>query len=468
MSISNNDPVIQLLREASRKGIFPGAVVCASKKSSVQYDHAVGNATLSPDPVPIVTQALFDVASLTKPVATVTAIMQLIDSKETELDTPIYKHLPIFGKKGKKDITIRHLLSHCSGLDAHVKFYEELEALNQEGRGPDYGPQAVKWVVEKIAGLESRPPETETVYSDLGYIVLGYLVEQLTQTPFHEYCRNEIFLPLGMEDTFFLPLWQEDKKQQLLKGRQVVATEDCPWRKRVLVGEVHDSNCHAMGGVAGHAGLFSTAADIHRFSLTMLRCYHGAMDFLPQELVQTFWSIQPMVPNTTWTLGWDTPSPEGSSAGSHYSASSVGHLAFTGCSMWLDPEDDVVIVLLTNRVHPSRDNIEIRRFRPIIHNTIRSLITEPVPLPPPKRLGKAPAPITPEEAEKLLSENARLPRPSLKAISTKEEAEASKSHTHDKKESDVKSAHSYLKEKQTTVIPPTKKSTLPPPDKKKL
>ena len=144
----------------------------------------------------------------------------------------------------------------------------------------------------------------------------------------------------------------------------IAPTENCPWRKKVLCGEVHDDNAYAMGGVCGHAGLFSSARDVHTFLLRMNRCLEGKDDFLPQAVLQEFLTKDSSVPNSTYALGWDTPSPVNSSSGTLFSPRSVGHLGFTGCSMWWDMEKNCHVILLTNRVHPSRKNEKIRDFRP--------------------------------------------------------------------------------------------------------
>ncbi|MCB9637972.1 MAG: serine hydrolase [Myxococcales bacterium] len=393
MVTTSGDPVLQLLRQAVKRKIFPGAVLCASREGDVRYDHALGWSATEPANLPLVAQAVFDVASLTKPVATAAAIMALLDAGELELDEPISTWMPAFAKPNKDKITIRHLLCHSAGMPAHMKFYERLHRMRQKGEAPPLGPASVDWVIDEIARLDTLPPGECTVYSDLGYIILGRLIEKISGSSLDDFCCEHIFEPLGMEDTFFLPLFQPEKRDARLRGRQVAATERCPWRERILVGEVHDDNCHAMGGVAGHAGLFSTAADLHRFALTLLRCSQDRASFFSPAVVREFWRIQEIVSGSTWALGWDTPSPEGSSAGELFSRCSVGHLAFTGCSIWIDRDESIIVVLLTNRVHPTRDNDEIRRFRPRIHNTIYGLITKPSPLPPPARMGAAPEPL---------------------------------------------------------------------------
>ncbi len=385
--ISNSDPVLLLLREASRKRVCPGAVVCASRKGVVRYDHAVGYACLYPVPLPLVAQAIFDVASLTKAVATTSSIMLLIDAGELELDQKVSGFFPSFKQAGKTNITVRHLLNHCSGMPAHVEFFKELVALRQDGGGPVPGPEAVDWVIQQIANVDVAPPETKSVYSDLGFIVLGRLVEKIVGQSLDTFCVEQVFRPLGMEDTFFLPLTDDALRRKRLRGRQVVSTEQCPWRGRLLQGEVHDDNCYAMGGVAGHAGLFSTTNDLHRYAQTVLRCAKGEFNFFTPAVIQEFWRKQDLVEGASWALGWDTPSPEGSQAGSLFSRNSVGHLGFTGCSLWIDRDDEQIAILLTNRVHPSRENPGITKLRPVVHNVLHGLLSESAVLPPPDTEG---------------------------------------------------------------------------------
>jgi CubicO group peptidase (beta-lactamase class C family) len=316
--------------------------------------------------------------------------MLLIDSGDLELDDPIGRFLPVFEGTPKADITVRHLLNHCSGFPAHIKFYEQLEELRAQGEGPPKGPASVDWVLQQIAEMDTEPPGTKSVYSDLGFITLGRLVEKVTSQPLQDFCEEQIFRPLGMEDTFYLPSWKPEKRRKRLAGRQIVVTEMCPWRKKLMIAEVHDENCYSFGGVAGHAGLFSTAEDIHRFALTLWRCSRGMDNFFQASLVQEFWRKQEIVPGSTWALGWDTPSEQNSQVGHLFSRHGVGHLGFTGCSLWIDRDDHILAVFLSNRVHPTRENTDIRRFRPLLHNTLYGMLTEPAPLQPPVEMGRAP------------------------------------------------------------------------------
>jgi len=179
---------------------------------------------------------------------------------------------------------------------------------------------------------------------------------------------------VGLRSTGFIDLSQL-RTRRLQPVEDIIApTENCPWRKKILCGEVHDDNAYAMGGVAGHAGLFSSARDLHTLLVRMNRCLHGKDGFLPQSLVREFLTKDESAAHSNFALGWDTPSPDASASGSLFSSRSVGHLGFTGCSIWWDLEKDCHVILLTNRVHPSRKNEKIRDFRPRIHDQIMKVL----------------------------------------------------------------------------------------------
>ncbi len=381
--VRREDPVVKLLNSGVREGVFPGGVLCASRKGRIYYDISVGFATLSPFSLPLVATALFDVASLTKAVATTSAAMYLINSGDLELETRVGSVFKSFQRGRLGDITVRDLLNHASGLPAHWELFKELDALRKKGEGPSLGEESLDWAIERIAEIGlAAPPRTKAIYSDLGFIVLGRMIEKIAQQDLDSFCREKIFSPLGMCDTFFLPLFDEPLRNERIKGRQIAATEDCSRRGKLLRGEVHDDNCYSLGGVAGHAGLFSTAQDLHRFALTMMRCARGEASFFPPSLVREFWTKQQIVSNSSWALGWDTPSPRGSQAGQFFSRSfSVGHLGFTGCSLWIDWEKEIIAIFLTNRVHPSRANDKIKKFRPLLHDLLYTILFPQINLP---------------------------------------------------------------------------------------
>jgi CubicO group peptidase (beta-lactamase class C family) len=209
------------------------------------------------------------------------------------------------------------------------------------------------------------------VYSDLGYIILGYLIEKIEEKNLATIFKQKICDPLQLtEKLFFLSICP----YLSVKKEKIAATEDCPWRKKLIQGEVHDEHCWLMGGVAGHAGLFGTAESVLVLCETLLDCWQGTKHhpaFTNGVLRHAFeWKKE----TSNWALGFDRPTPGKSSCGHFISAQSVGHLGFTGTSFWIDPQHNVVVVLLTNRVHPSRENMKIREFRPLFHNTLMNNI----------------------------------------------------------------------------------------------
>ena len=215
-----------------------------------------------------------------------------------------------------------------------------------------------------------NPPGAQSLYSDLGFMLLGEVVEEVTGWSLDRYCQDKVYKPMGLRCTSFVDLTLLRARRLQPVHEMIAPTEQCPWRKKVLCGEVHDDNAYAMGGVAGHAGLFSSARDIHLLLTRLKRCYRDQDPFLPAPVVKEFLSRDPTVRASNFALGWDTPSAEDSSSGSYFSPNSVGHLGFTGTSVWWDLEKDCVVILLSNRIHPSRASDKIKSFRPYIHDLI--------------------------------------------------------------------------------------------------
>jgi len=231
-------------------------------------------------------------------------------------------------------------------------------------------------VIDRVlrSGLVHQPGHA-SVYGDLDFIVLGAVVEALAKQPLDEFCADRIFRPLGMDDTFFVRLGDGEPGLPDALRRRVAATENCAWRDRVVWGEVHDPNAHVMGGVAGHAGLFSTADDVMKFATTLLDVWHGRSNVWPRELLREFTRRQDLTEGSDWALGWDTPTEGASSSGQHFSASSIGHLGFTGTSLWIDLEREAVVVFLTNRVHlfAKRSRFDLR---PAVHDYLMEAFEE--------------------------------------------------------------------------------------------
>lgn len=359
--------------DAIGAGVFPGAVLLVRDAERAFYLRAFGSRTLLPEPVPMHEETLFDVSSLTKPLATTAAIQTLVRDGRFDVDERVGRLFPTFGVHGKAPITYRQLLSHASGLRAWRPFFEEIRAFDAHEKVNFLGSSAAKqYVVEEIEkeSLEAAPG-SRAIYSDLGFVMLGAAVEAITGMTLDRYCQTHVFDVLGLQRTRFRP------RPTHRPLETIAATEQCAWRGEVLCGVVHDDNCYAMGGVAGHAGLFSTARDIDRFLVHLRDCYldRAADGMVPASVLREFWSPARTAPESTWCLGWDTPSPLGSSAGRFFPPHSVGHLGFTGVSMWLDLERERHVVLLTNRVHPTRLNDAIKAFRPILHDRVHAALS---------------------------------------------------------------------------------------------
>lgn len=370
-------PVDDVLTDAVDQGILPGAAVLVNYAGTVLYRKAIGFRSLEPERTALHEDILFDIASLTKPLATTVAFMLLVKEKRLRLDERVTRFFPNFAVYGKMPITFRHLLSHSSGLSGWRPYYKELT--ERETKGGKVGSLGTRNAREFVYAqlqrekLESLPGQ-RVIYSDLGFMLLGAIIEEIGGTALDQFCHDKIFRLLGLSSTAFINLEMMRRRKLQPVPELFAPTERCPWRKRILCGEVHDDNAHAMGGVAGHAGVFSTVDDINRLVSVLLACYRGESAFLPSALMREFWTRDGHVPGSTWALGWDTPSPERSSAGRYFSAHSVGHLGFTGTSVWIDLERQLFVIMLSNRVHPKRTNEKIQGFRPLLHDTIMRVV----------------------------------------------------------------------------------------------
>jgi CubicO group peptidase (beta-lactamase class C family) len=283
----------------------------------------------------------------------------------------VAKHLPEFGERDKEAVTVRQLLTHSSGLRPWRGFHELLlERERKKGERLMATPAGREFVLERIfrSALVHAPGEA-AVYGDLDFIVLGALVERVAREPLDASCEARVFGPLGLGRTRFRRLPEGGGPPPEAERREIAATEDCPWRGRVVWGEVHDPNAFAMGGVAGHAGLFAPADDVLRLAETLLDVWHGRSDALPAGLLRDFLTRQNLPEGSDWALGWDTPSAGASSSGRHFSPTSVGHLGFTGTSLWIDLERETAVVMLTNRVHLVAKRSRFT-LRPLIHDLV--------------------------------------------------------------------------------------------------
>ena len=341
--------VDKVINKAVEDKSFPGAVVLVWKDGKTIYEKAFGNYTYDSSSPKIKTNTLFDLASLTKVVATTTAAMICYDRDLFTLDDKVTKYIPEFGVNGKDNITIKNLLIHNSGLPAWKKFY---------GRDLKYDD-----VINEIysSELEYKTGE-KTVYSDLGIITLGKIIEKVSGKTLDVFCKDEIFIPLKMNETFYNP---DDSLKKLCAPTET----DNYWRMKTLQGEVHDETSAMLNGVAGHAGLFSTADDLAKLMSVLLN--KGKINqkiFIQQSTIELF--TKRVSKESTRAIGWDTKSDSGSSAGKYFSKNSFGHTGYTGTSIWADPDRNLFVVFLTNRVYPTRENTKIQKVRPQLHNAV--------------------------------------------------------------------------------------------------
>lgn len=334
------DSVRRVLDRAVAEGAFPGAYAVVGSREGIIAEYGAGRLD-SADATRPTSRTVWDLASLTKVVNTTSAILQLVGSGRVALDTPVVRYLPEWRVAGAERVTVRHLLSHNAGLPAWRALYKEAST-------PD---EALTLV---LATPLDTVPGVRFLYSDLGFILLGRVVERVTGATLTAYAPRHVFGPAGMRETRFLPpsAWQ----------RRTAPTEQDPWRQRKLRGEVHDENAAKLGGVAGHAGLFSTAHDLSRFARLYLN--YGALDgvrVFDSATVVTFTRVQDTTVSRR-ALGWETPTGR-NSAGQRLSPQAFGHTGFTGTSLWMDPSKNLFVLLLTNRVNPTRQNLRIGTVR---------------------------------------------------------------------------------------------------------
>ncbi|MBI5474242.1 MAG: serine hydrolase [Ignavibacteriae bacterium] len=337
-----------IMHNALADSTFPAAQLCVIKDNFIVYNKAFGRYTYDVNAPQTNLQTMFDMASLTKVVATTSAVMKLCDEKKLSLDDKVSKFVPAFAKGTKSNITIRHLMLHNSGLPPFRQLWK-------------FVPEA-KDAIDSVyaTSLVANPGDT-TIYSDLGFITLGKIIENVSGMRLNEYVSRNFFQPLGMTRTMFLPFDFKD---------QCAPTEfDSLWRKHLVQGIVHDENADFLGGVSGHAGLFSTASDVAIFMQMLLNGgdYDGR-SYLESSTVTMFTKRQSE--RSTRALGWDTKSAKGASAGNLFSPNSFGHTGFTGTSIWVDPERNLAVILVTNRVHPMRANTKIFKIRPAVADAV--------------------------------------------------------------------------------------------------
>ncbi len=363
------------LQSAVDDGVFPGAQLAVRLRGELQCVAVAGRLSLEPLELPVQPSTIYDLASLTKPLATVTSILLLSQRNKVALEDPVQQVLLELEGTPIGQATLQDLLTHRSGLPGWRPLYERLEARGLvPGLSGENQPvkQHVLQMIRDEPLIYARGERS--VYSDLGFMLLGFLVERLSGMALDLWCEEAIIRPLRADPLMFCPAAGRAQSgvvrpSTVVDASRIAPTERDEWRNRLLRGEVHDENAAAMGGVAGHAGLFGTAESVLAVSGAWLQAYHGKGSILNEELVRQFTTRQEPASGSSWALGWDTPSVP-SSSGSCFSERSFGHLGYTGTSLWIDPLCELEVVLLSNRVHPSRRNEKIKIFRPFIHDLV--------------------------------------------------------------------------------------------------
>jgi CubicO group peptidase (beta-lactamase class C family) len=336
------------LQEAVAAHAFPASSVSITFRGKTVALKGLGRFTYEPDSPPVTAEAIFDLASVSKVVATTTMAMILYERGLLDLETPVPAVVPEFARKDsrKKDVTFRLLLAHTSGLPAYEKLFVKAHSRD-----------------DLLAAAFEMPltadPGTRAEYSDIGFIILGVGLERMADQSLDQFCQREIFGRLGMVRTAFNP-------PSNWRTSMVPTADDRTFRKRVIQGEVQDENASVSGGVAGHAGVFSTAEDVATFAHAMLT---GGGPIVRPETVALFTRRVQSPVGSSRALGWDTPSAP-SQSGKYLSPKSFGHLGFTGTSLWIDPERELSITLLTNRTWPDCSNQAIKEIRPRFHDAV--------------------------------------------------------------------------------------------------
>jgi CubicO group peptidase (beta-lactamase class C family) len=374
-----------ILEEGRRQGVAPALSAAIFRGGELVHASWHGEIP-TPGARALRRDDLFDVASLTKVMATSTIVAQLVREAALGLDEPVAARLPGFEAGGKEAVTVRHLLAHASGLP-RWRPYHELAAADPVARAaflpPDERPpvaalrepfargRALVRAAVLAEPLEA-PPGTRALYCDPGFLALGFLAEEVEGVPLSELAERRVFRPLGLASTFFLDGLSPAVAAERSAGRAFAPTERCEHRREVNQGAVNDDNAWAMGGAAGHAGVFSTAVEVAAFGQAWLDALLGRASVVPAAVAGEF-ARRDATPGTTRALGWDTPSAQGSSLGTRLGRrgwGAIGHLGFTGTSLWIDRNREVVVALLTNRVHPTAENERIRAFRPSFHDAV--------------------------------------------------------------------------------------------------
>ena len=342
-----------ILREAVGAHAFPGAAVAVTYRGEVIALKGIGRFTYAPDSSPVEATTIYDIASVTKVVATTTMAMLLYEQGALDLNAKIVDFFPDFATEpGKNRVTVRMLLAHSSGLPAYEKLFQRAKTRDE-------------LLKLALATPLATPPLSRAEYSDIGFIILGEILARVAGQSLDTYCTENIFRPLRMLFTGYCP--REEWRPFIAP-----TVDDRDFRGRIIQGEVHDENAFVMGGVSAHAGLFSNAPDLAQFALCMLRM--GSPILKPATL-NLFTRRDALPEGTSRALGWDTPS-QPSQSGQTFSSRSFGHLGYTGTSLWCDPVRQLSVALLTNRVWPDRSSQAIKYIRPRFHDAVVQALGE--------------------------------------------------------------------------------------------
>lgn len=368
----NSSAVQAALEQAVGDGVFPGAVLAVRRGSAQANIFTAGLMSTDGTARAVQPSTVYDLASLTKPLCTVTALVLLMQSGRCQLHDRAGSILPELAESPIGAASLWHLLTHSSGLPGWRAFYERLSStasIPATEVGRSRARAAMLEMIRDEALIYERG--ARSLYSDLGFMLLGMIVERCSGMSLHQYFCDHIGPLAGGSQIGFTPAeWADEFSLRARHhGGDIAPTEYDVWRGRLLCGEVHDENAASLGGVAGHAGLFGTAEAVLTLTGVWLEAYHRRQSVLDPALVTDFTRRQFAIPGSSWALGWDTPSPP-SSAGGLLPEISFGHLGYTGTSIWIDPVHELEIVLLSNRVHPTRKNERIKTFRPMIHELV--------------------------------------------------------------------------------------------------
>jgi CubicO group peptidase (beta-lactamase class C family) len=344
-------PAFQILETAIAERVFPGCALAVTFRGEMIAHKAFGRFTYDPGAPSVATESIFDLASVTKVVATTTMAMILYERGVLDLETPVAAIIPEFsGDDRRQQVTLRMLLAHSSGLPAYEKLFQRATSRNE-------------LLAAAFATELTADPGAHAEYSDIGFIILGVALERLADEALDVFCQREVFGPLGLSHTAFNP-------PKAWKDRIVPTANDQTFRQRIIQGEVQDENASVLGGVAGHAGAFATAEDIAAFAHAML---NGGRPILRPNTIELFTRHETNPEGTSRALGWDTPSAP-SQSGKYFSQRSFGHLGYTGTSLWIDPDRQLSITMLTNRTWPDGKNQAIKQVRPAFHDAVATAL----------------------------------------------------------------------------------------------